>query len=178
MGKICSFYLIDQEEQHDTQKICFDWNFQENESETNDRRDLIYKKITGRTDKQDDYYHVISSCKLCPKCSWFLDMNKPNEYIRDKFNINHSYNNPIFRSDFNIEKIIIGNTNREYTYGIYKIDEKSLDFSIKQFKEIEPPLRKNDIDAHEETIYVLKKLQSWFTNTKLQKPMIIQECEL
>ena len=179
MGKDIHFYCIDLDYPHEPNKICAKWEYQPEEDDKYcDLLDLL--DATAHMDQDNklelkhkfdiDYNKVwdaFDNKKICPRCAWFFQGGCGTPMILEGHHIQHGNSNPISRSDWFIDKLMvcIGTKAREYDSGHGcrdRLREDVIDSIKQQLEDLGTPIRTSDKEAYEESIRAVSWLEQCF----------------
>ena len=190
MGIDLFFYVIEKKMEHDPTKICLELECEPHTNYlklqtrffhiihptakpiNRDDYQMEMDYYVAHHNRRDEEYRVWDTCKYadlwCPKCKMYKYGFWGCDYIIDKLNIHHSAGNPIWDSDWNIRQFSLGDSMTDFIRGftteypmLREISEDDIARVYEIFEELGDPPIQNDIDAKEETIYVLEFLQKY-----------------
>lgn len=193
MGRSITFYAISANMEHDKTKICFDFEFEPEDcweykqkywSLINpDTKEIVREDYQNNSDYIIDFSNRIKEKdrlwgshehnKLwCPKCKLFKSGIWGCDYIIDRFDVQHSYSNPIWFSEWNIKDCYLGSHQTNFIQRFSKesqllreISKDDINYEYKRMEELGEPIRTSDLEAKEETMEVLDFLKKYAKRT-------------
>lgn len=190
MGRSLNFYALPCKMEHDTsKKLCFNWDFQDDEEimrddiyervkDPNDKDDLssgmgYFKNLTKQEEKKCEvlynymYTDNAEKSHWCPVCYLYASGIYGSSLIIAEESVNHSYSNPIWNSRWNIKDQWIGSSNTSFVRkfrddSMYReVTAHDIEIALERLDELGTPLRQSDKEACEETTRVLQFLKHW-----------------
>jgi hypothetical protein len=172
MSKSLTFMIKNNNVVHDSNKICFNWNCdQERKKKDNEMYlKLIDTNLPYVVPTQREVEDLIDrNIKyLCPLCYWYSDrFDIANEVSLDDIYFDHSYLNPILDSDWCIYNFIgIGKNLQTYNsnINISRLIFEDIVSITKTVYNLGMPSHKADIKAFEQTKQFIKWAKKWLKN--------------
>ena len=190
MGRSLNFYALPCKIEHDTsKKLCFNWEFQDDEDIM---RDDIYERVKDPNDKEDlcsgmEYFKNLKKQQekksevlynymyedgaekshWCPVCFLYATGIYGSSLIIAEDSVNHSYSNPIWDSRWNIKDQWIGSSNSSFVRkfrddSMYReVTSYDVERALEILDELGTPLRHSDKEACEETTRILQFMKYW-----------------
>jgi hypothetical protein len=180
MGRDYYFVVVKKEKKHNTNKICFNLDY---EPDTEEKDNILLKQFTNCK----HFYEINTQhwCQVCDTCAWFLDPIKAyvdkeysdneeecNDNVEDTYHIRHcsdfTYSDYYF---YHILSYTSSTTSHIYLQdggGVYEVDKERLEYSMERLNEMPNPMRKTDIAASHQTHSLLNWLKKYCDNEKVQ----------
>jgi hypothetical protein len=180
MGRSLCWYVVKLPKEHDkTLPICLDLEF---EPEKNDYEiklqlyQIIHPEITDISYNIKNYkeiselwhsYKYNKKEMWCSKCKFFNNCIDDSDIVIDKLDIQHSYSNPIWTSEWCVRGLWLGSSStdlmrrfsKEHLYR--EIKNEDVKRAYKKIEELGDPIRRCDVEAKEETMNVLEFLKKY-----------------
>jgi hypothetical protein len=180
MGRSLSWYVVKPPKEHDKSKpICLDLEF-EPEKDDFDTKFRLYQLVNPDIETEPinlNQYKEMSNIwytykynkqdQWCPKCRFYnCSMYKADSVI-DQFDIQHSYSNSIWQSQWNVYDLYLGSSDTELmrrfsSEHLYReISDEDIMYAYQKLERMGEPIRTSDVEAKEETIRVLEFLKQY-----------------
>lgn len=201
MGRDLYWYVLPKKLEHDAKKqICLNWNYEPDDDDVNYE---LYEKLCtlqgitpcfsninqyrkNQEIKQMIFEYTYGSkseekTMWCAKCHMFACGLYNSPLLKDSCRVSHSYSNPIWRSDWNIRDLYLGERDSSFVKLFskdrlyYEVTNENVETGFEQIEKLGEPLRTSDKEAREETLSVLKFLQKWTLEPDV---IVIMEDEL
>ena len=165
MGRLLEWKIITSDiEKHDvTKELCI--QSLEYEPEEHEKQE-IYKKLNIDNKLLYQYNEEYNNI-WCGRCKMFLSGSFTSNSIIDSINIEHSYSNSIWDSEWNIKNFYLGSTKTNFircisSHHLFReITKDDIDFCYKKINYLGEPIRENDKNAKNETIKILLFLEKY-----------------
>lgn len=165
MGRDLHWFVIKREDvkHDDTKRLCFDWEFQPDESE-------VITDVVERVGINESYKYLYKNTNRgdwCPKCHMFACGLFDSSLVVDKYHIGHCYTNPTWKSSWNVHNNLLGSFTAPFALlfrpgfmyrEITHTDINDAKFSLRVRGE---PFRTLDIEARDEANEVIEFLEPY-----------------
>ena len=179
MGRDLVWYVLTNTWDHDTSKLCFQWDYQPDAQDVLESILQNVDEINTPNEAWSYMYALGTKNTMCPTCLTFARGLYGSPKIIKSEHVGHGYSNPIWSSEWNIRNLCSGShtpfVKRFRNDNMYsEITRNNVIYALEQLELLGQPRRTSDKEAYEESRRLLDFFIEW---TSIPDVIVIFEDE-